>query len=372
MKAPFLGMSFTVLSLVAVSCGDAEPTTVDSPTTPTSATVTTPTTSSEPANSTGTTSSTISPSTTTASMSSITSTSTTTSGARPECEIKDVLSTIDSAIASARLIPAGEWSTETAGNSFEDRTATGTEFADRLALDCGLLVRSKVGNHDRLAVATWTGPRMAWVIQTTEAPATPYAHDATVDVMIDSTKGQFLDGNQRSLWAGTLQNGETFVIGHVDYDLGAAAKGWIAGPRTSVHADVTLASEDHGIAALEAAGMRNIGVAQPSEIGSEEGYIQFVSPTGQISVADIGPTGWFDPLEPRYFSGPTHLTTINGVEVRVTEPNPDDNAGHTVGTEVGFACHSFVWLLEPPQNGNADEMLDTARAVISTEECHTD
>lgn len=51
---------------------------------------------------------------------------------------------------------------------------------------------------------------------------------------------------------------------------------------------------------------------------------------------------------------------IDGVEVRITEPDPDDNTGYSIGAEGGFACEDFVWLIQPPANGDVDEMLETA------------
>jgi hypothetical protein len=282
-----------------------------------------------------------------------------------------VLATVSAAIASARLTPGDAWSGDTVANRFAERTATAAEFADRLALDCGLLAGEIVGDNDRLVVAAWTGPRMVWVIQTSEAPARPYQREATVTVIIDETEGEFLDGDTRALWAGTFDSGETFVIGHVDYNLGAAAKDWVAGPRAPFDEEVTLPSEQHGLDVLEAAGMRNTGIAEPPEFGSEEGHVQFVSPTGQISVADVAPTGWFNPFQPRYFSGPTRIQTIDGVAVRITEPHPAVDPGYAIGAEIGFACAGFVWLLQPPLNGEAEEMLDTAAAVIGTDDCRT-
>ena len=100
------------------------------------------------------------------------------------------------------------------------------------------------------------------------------------------------------------------------------------------------------------AGMRNIGIAQPPESGSEEGYAQFISATGQISVADVAPTDWFDPMRSRYYNGETTIETIDGVDVRVTQPLPGDNLGFVRGVEVGWACDDFVWILEPPFNGD--------------------
>jgi hypothetical protein len=64
--------------------------------------------------------------------------------------------------------------------------------------------------------------------------------------------------------------------------------------------------------------------------------------------------------------------TIDGTSVRVTEPDPGNSAGNIVGADIGFACEAFVWLLQPPANGDVDEMLATATAVIQTEECRAD
>ena len=70
-------------------------------------------------------------------------------------------------------------------------------------------------------------------------------------------------------------------------------------------------AEEVGIFVLETAGARNVGIAQPPEFGSEEGYIQFVSPTGQILVVDVAPDGWFDPMQPRYYTGETRVNDNN-------------------------------------------------------------
>lgn len=333
-------VSVVAIALIAAGCSEGESSTTSTTTT----TSTTPVTTTLP------------------------TTTTTTTVPEPECDAGDVLATVDAATASARLAPGGDWLTDTAGIRFAERTATGDEFADRLGLDCGLTAGQAIGDDERLVIMAWTGPRIAWVIQTTEVPSMPYAHQATVTVLIDVTEGEFLDGDRRALWAGTFDSGETFVIGHVDYNLGAAAKDWIAGPRTPIDEEINLKAEQHGVDTLAAAGMRNIGIAQPPEIGSEEGYLQFVSPTGQISVAVIGPDGWFNPLEPRYFSGPTRVETISGVDIRVTEPGPADGE-NAIGADVGFACGDFVWLLEPPFNGDTDEMLASASAIVGTAQC---
>ena len=57
---------------------------------------------------------------------------------------------------------------------------------------------------------------------------------------------------------------------------------------------------------------------------SPEGYVSFVSPTGQIGVVDVAPPDWFDPMTERYYHGETTFTDVDGVQVRVTQPGPDE------------------------------------------------
>ena len=307
------------------------------------------------------TTTTVPPPTTTTTPSTLPATTTTLSA----CDETAVLATIGTWVERAGLSNDDRWTVDPTGTHFAGRTTGGAEFAERLGLDCGMVAGQTIGPDERLLITAWTGPRLAWVLQTTETPTTPYDPQATVTVGIDDTEGEYLD-DRRWVWAGTFGSGDTFVVGHVDYNLGAAAKGWMAGS-IPFDEDPVLASELHGFAVLEAAGMRNVGIAQPAEIGSEEGYVQFISPTGQISVADVAPTGWFDPLQPRYFSGPTRIERIKGVDVRITEPDPAER--FAIGADLGFACNDFAWLLQPPANGDADEMLETAAAIIATTEC---
>ena len=74
-------------------------------------------------------------------------------------------------------------------------------------------------------------------------------------------------------------------------------------------------------------------------------------------------------MAPRYYTGETTIEPIDGVDVRVTLPNLDDNLGFVQAAEVAFACDEFAWILEPPFNGTVDEMIASATAVIGTEEC---
>ncbi len=287
------------------------------------------------------------------------------------CDDTELLSTVAASVTAARLSPVTGWSSDLTANPFATRTTTGEEYARRLGFDCGLLAGEELGvGEQRLLIAAWTGPRMAWVVQSTQQPTTAYAPEATVTVSVGDTEGEWL-APSRTVWAGTLASGETFVVGHVDFNLGAAAKGWVAGdagPDDGPDDAGLLAAERHGIAALEAAGMRQVDLAEPAEVGSEEGHLQFVSPTGQISVADVAPAGWFDPMAPRYYDGPTRTETIDGVRVRITEPGPDAPA-YDIAAEIGFACNAFVWLLQPPGNGDAEELLRSAAAILATDSC---
>ncbi len=284
------------------------------------------------------------------------------------CDDTIVLATVEAALAAARLAAGDAWSTDVAGNRFVERTTTGDGYARRLGLDCGLLVAAAVDDDERLLVAAWTDTRAAWLVQTSDSPTTPYGAEATVDVLVGATEGEWLD-DARTTWAGTLDSGETFVVGHVGFSLGAAAKDWLADRgHDGGTDDALLAAERHGIAVLEAAGMRQVDIAEPAELGSEEGHLQFVSPNGQISVADVAPTGWFDPTVPRYHDGPTRVELVDGTEVRVTEPG-DDAPPWSIAAELGFACGDFVWLLQPPGNGTTDELLATATAILRTAAC---
>ena len=293
----------------------------------------------------------------------------TTTDTGPECDADEALAVVEASIGLARLRTGEAWSPVTDDNPFAERTATGEEFADRLALDCGLRAQQSTGGADRLVLTAWTGTRVAYVVQATDAPATPYREDSTVDLLLEAPQGEFVDGDSRAVWAGTLERGETVVVGHVDYSLGATAKGWQVGPRDPGDESPTLDSERHGLAALAEAGMRNVRIAQPPELGSEEGYVSFVSPAGQILAADVAPTGWFDPMTPRFFTGDTSVLTVAGVQVRRTEPLPDDNLGFTRGAEFGWSCAQFDWILEPPLNGDGDEMLASVEAVVANAEC---
>ncbi|MEZ5244880.1 MAG: hypothetical protein R2707_07280 [Acidimicrobiales bacterium] len=347
-------ISLASIALLLTSCADdatttspigtsttSTPATTSPPTTPTSSSPTTPPT---------------------------TPTTTTTTVPAPLCDPSGPLAVIEGALATARLaVPTG-WDTDPTDTSFAERTATGELYAERLGLDCGLLLAADDTTGQWLVVAAWTGRRAAFAVQTTARPSEPFRAQAVVRLPVGDLTGEYLSDDM-SLWGVSGADDESIVIGHADYSFGPAAKDWDSGTRDFFEPEISVPAEQHALDALEAAGMRNVGIAQPTEVGSEEGYAQFISTTGQISVADVAPTGWFDPMTPRYYTGETSIETIGGVDVRVTLPKPDDNLGFVQAAEVAFACDDYVWLLEPPFNGTADEMVASAAAVIGTEEC---
>lgn len=256
-------------------------------------------------------------------------TPTTTPSERADCNEQDAFAVADEVIETARLAPGGEWSTDTTANSFDEQTQSGGWLLDELGLDCGVKASQTTADGDeRLLLAAWTGPRIAFVIQASDQPSSPYVPTDILFIVTQEPFGEFL-AEDRSLWAGRLEDGETPIVGHRDYNLGVVAKAWqtIVGPLGE--AEPTLDSERHAIDALEAAGMRKVAIAQPAEFGSDEGTIMFISPTGLISVADVAPAGTFDPLQPRYFTGATTTVMVDGVEVRVTEAAEGEQCART-------------------------------------------
>jgi len=310
-------------------------------------------------------------SSTTSSSTSTSSSSTTTSSTlppKPVCDENEAFAVADAAISDARLVAGGEWTTDTADSPFDERTRSADHIRTTVGLDCGVrAAQSTADGGERLVLAAWTGPRYSFVIQATDQPSTPYLPEAVLFTVTEEPYGEFLRDDM-SLWGGRLAGGETLLVGHLDYNLGVAAKfGWRTAIENPPDADPTVDSQHHGIETLEAAGMRNVAIAEEASFGSEEGLVMFISVTGQISVAAVAPAGWFDPMVPRTYSGETTTTTFMDVEVRVTAPGEGELPG--LGAEVGWACGEWVWLLEPPINGTTDEMLEIAEAVISHGGC---
>lgn len=331
-----------LLALVAGSCAD------DTSTAPPATSTTTGSTS------------------TTTTTTSTTTTSTTTEAPAPACAPAAVFEALDAAIVDARLPEGGEWQTEVAGTAFTD-TADPDVWVDVLGLDCAIQATQPDAPGDRLALVSWTGPRMAFVIRSSEPASPPHSALSSISVGFENPGGEMVR-DDNSLWGGVLETGETLVVGHIDFNLGIAAKTWRSDAPPFGEAETVIEAERVGIAAVRAAGGRNVGVAQSPELGSEEGYVMFVSPAGQILVIDVAPTGWFDPMMPRYYHGETTTEVVDGVEVRVTEPQGDEGEFST-GVEVAWACADHVWILEPGGNGTGDEMVAFVTSLIETDDC---
>ena len=348
---------FLAVALLAVACGDddstAEPTSTSTPSSTTSSSTTPSSTSAPP--------------TTTPSTTSSSPTTTTTEAPAPDCTTDDAFAALDSALADARLEPGGAWSLDVAASSFAADTADPEVWADALGLDCAVQATQPDAEGDRLALVAWTGPRMAFVIRTTEAPNPAFQKTATITVIFENPIGEYLR-DDISLWGGVLESGETLIIGHIDFNFGITAKTFRADAPTFEEPEINLEAERVGIDAAIAAGGRNVGIAQPSEIGSEEGYVMLVSKTGQILIMDIAPTGWFDPMVERYYHGETTIIEIDGVDVRITEPAEGEDE-FTVGSEIAWSCLDHAWILEPTGNGTGEEMVEFVTDLIAANDC---
>jgi len=300
---------------------------------------------------------------------SSTTTSVTTSStvAIDACAEKTAFDVADRVVRLARLSPEGEWDIATESNPFFGRTNSAEEFAARLSLDCAVEA-AQVGSagNERLLLAAWTGPRMAFVVQAEDQPATPFRNDAMVTVITEEPRGEFLL-DDRTIWGATLEHGETIVIGHVDYSLGATAKAWQSAVPSPPNGEPTLEAESVAIQYLEAAGARNVGIAQFAEFGSVEGLVMFVTPSGQIGIVDVAPRGAIEPMTSRYLTGPTRVVGIGDLDVRITEPGVDDI--YAIAGEIGWWCNDFGWIMEPPLNGTIEEMIDMVSSLVVENDC---
>lgn len=340
-----LRVVIVALALFAAACGDdgtAEPASTSTTSTSSTSTSSTSTSTTMPA-------------------------SATTAAPAPDCVPNAPFAALDEAIADARLRPGGAWSLDVSESSFATDTADPDAWADQLGLDCAVQATQPDAPGDRLALIAWTGPRMAFVIRSTETPDPAFRTTAVITVVFENPRGEYLR-DDISLWGGTLESGETLIVGHLDFNLGIAAKTFRADAPPFGDPETFLEAERVGIAAATAAGGRNVGLAQPAEIGSEEGYVTLVSRTGQILIIDIAPAGWFDPMVERYFHGETSIVEIDGVEVRITQPGEGEGE-YEVGSEIGWSCLDHAWILEPTSNGTGDEMVQFVTEFITANDC---
>ena len=278
------------------------------------------------------------------------------------CDVETMLAHADRTIELARLAAGGEWSTDTDGVAFDERTNDAEEFRDRLALDCGLrAVQRTDAGAERLLLAAWTGERRAYVVQATDGPATPYAPDQIVELLFEQPRGEWLVN--QFVWAGTLSGSETVVVATDDYSWGHTAKAWQALPRWE-NIPATIDTERHAIDVLERAGARNISPAEPVSVGSEIAQIQFVTPLGLHLIALIAPTDdWYGP-DLELFEGEQEVVEIGGVDVYLTRGAPEAYAV----ASVSWICDDNVWLIDSVW-GTVDELVAWTETLIATQGC---
>jgi hypothetical protein len=296
--------------------------------------------------------------------STVSTTTLVTSTAPPadRCDAGELLETVNRAVAAARLPDIGGRWTEGPGDSeFAGRTTPPDEFATTHAFDCALLAAHASPDTDRLLLAAWTGHRMAWVIQTTDQPATPYDTAVRVDLLAEQPWGEWVDTD---VWAVTLSTGNTLVIGTVDYSLGATAKSWLVWFPEPPGPPPQIAAEKYAWPLLEAAGARNVGIAEPSE--TSVASLAFSTPRGSVMVATVGPLADFDPRA-GYLSGERSIEAIGGVDVQITLAGPDQ----LILADAAFSCDSWGWRLEASM-GTLEELTGFLELLLPALECRLD
>jgi hypothetical protein len=346
--------------LIIAACGGGDSA---SETTETTSTTGVPATA-EPAITTTTTTTSMSPTT-----ESVTTTEpdypTTTVHREPatcDSEVADMLEVVDESIAAAQLDTNGDWTDDTTGATFDDRTHDAAEFRYRLGLDCAIrLVQSTPDGAERLVVAAWTGDRRAWVVQATDGPEVPYRADQRVQLFIDQPLGEWLV--DQFVWAGSLTTGDTVIVGTVDTTFGLTAKSWWNEVPRFDDLEVTNAAERSAIDVLIHAGNRNVSVAEPANFGTEIAAVQFVTPLGLHLIGTIAPPDWFDPAAP-IVEGEMAVEQIAGVDVYVTNAVPESYA---IGS-VGWACDDYVWFIDAAY-GTLEELTDWTAQLIASSGC---
>ncbi len=273
-----------------------------------------------------------------------------------------MLTVVDGSIGAARLVSGAAWSDDIVATVFDDRTNTAEEFAYRMGLDCGVRLAQETATGDeRLVLAAWTGDRRAWVVQATDAPETAFRPDQRVQLFIGQPEGEWLV--DQFVWAGSLQTGETMIVGTVDTAFGVAAKSWWNEVPRFDDIEVTNEAEQYAIDALVDAGARNVSVAEPADVGSEFAAVQFITPLGLHLIATVAPPDWFDPAA-ALVEGEMTVERIGGVDVYVTAAVPESYA---VGA-VGWTCGDHVWFIDSSY-GTVDELRDWTSHLIESLEC---
>lgn len=280
-----------------------------------------------------------------------------------DCDSTAVLASVDAALGAARLAPGGGWRPDgSLATPFDAITQDAEEFRYRMGLDCLVRAAQQTAAGDlRLVIATWTGNRWAYAVQTTDAPATPFRADQRMQLMVEIAWGEWIE--PQFVWAGTLNDGRSIVIGTADAPLAVAAKAWPADVPRFDDLPVTNAAQRYGIDALLQAGARNVSVAEPAEVGSEVAAIQLITPLGLHLVATVAPPEWFDPAAP-IIEGEMVVIDAGGVDVYVTSAAP---GSYAVGS-VGWHCGAYVWFIDSSW-GSVDELVAWARTLIDSAGC---
>ncbi len=277
-------------------------------------------------------------------------------------ELDAVLASVEESILAARLEPGGDWTADTSGATFDERTHSAEEFRYRMGLDClARLTQQTSGGDDRLLLLAWTGERLAWVVQSTDGPATPFRQEQRIQLFIAQPFGEWLV--DQFVWAGSLESGETVIVGTVDTSFGVAAKSWWNEVPRFGDLDVTNDAERYGIDVLLQAGARNVSVAEPADYQSEIAAIQFVTPEGLHLIATVAPPEWFDPRA-ELVEGEMTVEQVDGVDLYVTTAVPESYAV----ASVGWQCGDVVWFIDSSW-GTVDELVEWAEQLISSAEC---
>jgi len=317
--------------------------------------------------------------TTTTSESTTTTEATTTTTEAPACAVDEVLAEADATVQLVGLAPGSEWTEATPGVAFAERTVSPEQYREDLALDCGAeMAQATDAGAERLLLAAWTGERIVFVLQATDAPSTPFQEAATFDLLLAQPRGQYFAGpyranrDIRTIWAATLGQGESIVIFAHDYSAGAAAKTWQEGFETSGDDEyVTLDSERYGMQKLRAAGARNVSIAELPEIGSPIGTLQFVTPLGLAVVTRVAPVGMIDPTT-EWHQRPVTSEEVEGVTVYLSVAGPPDDLDALTYdiAHATFDCGEWTWHVQIGF-GTPEELMDWVRSFIPTLDCRT-
>lgn len=315
--------------------------------------------------------------TTTSATTTSTAKVTTTTTAAPDCTVDPVLVEADATLELVGLVPGGDWVADSKGSPFAERTVSPDQYRKDLALDCRTeMSQTTDAGAERLLLAAWTGERIVFVLQATDAPKTPFQTQAVFDLLLDQPTGQYFAGPYRAnrddqtTWAGTLDGGDSVVIFAHDYAAGPVAKTWQEGFETSGEDDyVTLDSERYGMERLRAAGARNVSIAELPETGSPIGTLQFVTPLGQGITTRVAPTGIIDPTT-EWHQRPVTSEEVDGVTVylSVAGPPDDDNILTYDVAHMTFDCGTWTWHVMT-EIGTPAELEAWVQSFIPTLHC---